>query len=311
MTLQQQLNKIQSNLQRKIQMAKNIQIIIIDPQNSFCKVVDPAVQQSLHDGELCVPGAWDDMVRIAKMITRLGDKIDDISVTLDSHHQFHIAHTPWFRNIRTNRMPDPFTRMREENGRIINYIMQNGQMVDIGECRTVTRDLSSRTIEYLRQLSLSGRYPHTMWTTHCLIGTTGHNIVAPLAEALFEWELKNTASFRKVTKGSNPFVEHFSAVRAEVIDPSDPTTALNTDFIKAVMVADEILLGGEARNFCLANTARDIANEFVSDNDSFIRKCILLTDGTSDVPGFDYGDVFMKEMLARGMRTTTTKDYLA
>jgi hypothetical protein len=62
----------------------------------------------------------------------------------------------------------------------------------------------------------------------------------------------------------------------------------------------------------LANTVRDIANEFVKDNDSFIRKCILLKDATSDVPGFEsYGETFVKEMVARGMKITTTKDYLA
>jgi nicotinamidase-related amidase len=199
-------------------MPKNIQLIIIDPQNSFCNVVDPAKQQVLHDGELCVTGAWDDMVRVAKLVSRLGDKIDDISVTLDSHDQLHIAHPLWWRNVISNRQPDPFTVMREDNGRIIGSVFQNGQSVDIGEFRTVRRGFMDHTVNYLKALAAGKRYPHVIWPFHCLIGTPGHNIIPPLADALFGWEREYIARFRKVTKGSNPQVEHFSAVRAEVIE---------------------------------------------------------------------------------------------
>jgi hypothetical protein len=62
---------------------------------------------------------------------------------------------------------------------------------------------------------------------------------------------------------------------------------------------------------------RDIANEFATggslgSNDEFIQKCVLLTDGTSDVPGFShFGQAFVKEMTARGMQPTTCAAYLA
>ena len=84
------------------------------------------------------------------------------------------------------------------------------------------------------------------------------------------------------------------------------------------MEADEIILSGEARNFCLASTVQDTANEFApsagtpTNNDDFIKKCVLLTDATSDVPGFEkLGEDFITEMTKRGMRSTTTVDYLA
>jgi len=66
-----------------------------------------------------VPGAWEDCVRIGNLINRLGKVIDDIKLTLDSHHQLHIAHPMWFKDVKTGKCPTPFTVMREENNRII------------------------------------------------------------------------------------------------------------------------------------------------------------------------------------------------
>lgn len=289
---------------------KKIDLVIIDPQNSFCKVVDPAEQQQLHDGELCVPGAWDDMARVGEFIKNRGSKLNDIHVTMDSHHQLHIAHPMWYRN-SAGQPPNPFTSMRNENGVIVGSEFDaNGNPQDVGEFTTHPPSFTKWTLHYLDEIAKSGRYPHLVWPPHCLIGTPGHNIVSPLLDALFEWERQGPGMVDIVTKGSNYRVEHFSAVRAEVVDPEDPTTQLNTQFISTLMDADEILLTGEAGSHCLANTVRDIANEFASD-DSFIKKCVLLEDATSPVPNFEnLQEDFIKEMTSRGMRVSSTTDYL-
>src|SRR5678816_2250300 len=70
-------------------MSKRIELLVIDPQVDFC---DP------KRGALYVPGAEEDMKRLAKMITRLKDKLDDVHVTLDSHHFIHIAHPIFWRD---------------------------------------------------------------------------------------------------------------------------------------------------------------------------------------------------------------------
>ncbi|NOQ37043.1 MAG: hypothetical protein GQ569_14320 [Methylococcaceae bacterium] len=308
-------------------MARNIQLVIIDPQNSFCNVVPEADQQRLHDGELCVAGGWDDMVRVGKLVTRLGNKLSDIKITMDSHQRLHIANPDWFCDCN-GKHPAPFTLMRAENNSIIGSVLRvdaNGQPViengapvfdDVGEFRTVKQGMFKRSYEYLAELSANNRYPHCLWPPHCQIGTAGHNIVAPLYEALDKWCADFAGTIDITTKGSNPWVEHFSAVRAEVADPNDPNSQLNTEFIQTLMEADEILLSGEARSHCLANTVRDIANEFAAggslgSNDEFIKKCVLLTDATSDVPGFTHlGEAFVNEMTARGMKTSTCADYL-
>lgn len=292
-------------------MPKKVDLVVIDPQNSFCKVVEPSQQQVIHDGELCVTGAWDDMLRVATLVNRLVKKLNDIHVTMDSHHQLHVAHPIWYRDSKGNQ-PRPFTIMREENGLIIGSIFdpKTGTLNDVGEYVCFMPSAHKRTLEYLKTLAANKRYPHVVWPPHCLIGTAGHNIVAELQTAFFNWEQQNFAAVDIVTKGSNYYVEHFSAVRAEVIDPEDQTTQMNSEFISYLMEADELLLCGEAGSHCLANTVVDIANSFP--DDSFIKKCVLLTDGTSPVPGFEHLQTkFVSDMTARGMKTSTCADYLA
>ena len=158
----------------------------------------------------------------------------------------------------------------------------------------------------------NGRYPLCIWPPHCLIGSLGYTIYQPLYESLLEWE-SQFAIVDFVTKGSNPWTEHYSAVQADVPDPNDPDTQLNQRLISTLQNADTILLSGEARSHCLSNTVRDIANNFGEEN---IKKMVLLTDATSDVgdiPGStmfkDMGEGFVKEMTKRGMKLSTTKDF--
>lgn len=291
---------------------KKIQLVIIDPQNSFCKVVPSAEQQILHDGELCVTGAWESMaVRLPKMIRKAKKKFKKIDVSLDSHRPHHIAHPCLYKD-RNGNPPNPFTIMREENGSIIGSVFNTntGSFNDIGEFTGIIPSIHKKIVTYLIALKAGNKFPHCIWPMHCLIGTPGHNVVAPLMEALFEWEIETISDVNYITKGSNTFVEHFSAVKAEVSDPSDPSTQINADFIQSLDENDENVFVGEARSHCLNNTLRDIVK--YSANTDFVKKCVLLTDACDDVPGFEsYGEDFVKDMTALGMKTSTTVDYVA
>jgi nicotinamidase-related amidase len=127
--------------------------------------------------------------------------------------------------------------------------------------------------------------------------------------ALTEWESR-FAFVDYVTKGSNIMTEHYSAVQADVPDAADVSTQINARLIKTLENADLVLIAGEARTHCLANTVRDIANNF--GDDSFISKLVLLTDASSDIPGFErHAQDFMNEMVGRGMQLSTTTEFLA
>ncbi len=276
-------------------MSKRIELLIIDPQNDFC---DP-------NGSLYVTGAENDMERLSKMIDRIGDKLYDIHVTLDSHRLVDISH-PIFWEDKDGNSPDPFT--------IITFTE-----VQSAVWRAKNPGYQVKAATYVRTLEENSRYPLCIWPPHCLIGHSGHNVFPPIFNSLLQWEKKNFANVDFVTKGSNPFTEHYSGVQADVPDPTDPSTQLNTNLINTLQEADIIILSGEARSHCLANTVTDIAAKFDADgNGEFVKKMVLLEDATCDVadlPGStmfkDMGDAFVSEMRSKGMEVSTTELFLA
>jgi nicotinamidase-related amidase len=167
----------------------------------------------------------------------------------------------------------------------------------------------ARSLKYLKALDAGKRYPHVIWPEHCIIGTPGHNVHADLSDAVHGWERDRYAMTDFVTKGSNPWTEHFSAVQAEVPDPEDPSTQVNTSFIQTLEQADIILLAGEALSHCVANTMRDIAANF--SDPLFVQKVVILTDASSNVTGFEnFGADFLRDLTAKGMKTSTTTTVL-
>ena len=264
----------------------HVELLIIDPQIDFC---DP------DKGALYVGGAEHDIARLARMVRRLAPRLNDIHVTLDSHHLVDIAHPIFWRDSQ-GAHPDPFTTITTSD-------------VEAGRWTTAQPSFYPRALDYVKALDAHGRYQLTIWPPHCLIGSQGHAVMPELFAALLEWE-QRFALVDYVTKGSNIYTEHYSAVQAEVPDPSDPSTQINTGLIQSLMQADLIAVAGEAGSHCVANTVRDVANNF--GDDSFVSKLVLLTDATCPVTGFEtHQSDFIREMTTRGMQLSTTTDFLA
>jgi nicotinamidase-related amidase len=263
---------------------KKTHLVVIDPQNDFCAQPGAA---------LPVPGTTADMQRLAKFITCNVPRLFDIHVTLDSHNPVDIAHPAWWVDSSGNA-PKPFTVISEDD-------------VTIGKWRARMPDAQARSAAYVKQLYQANRYALVIWPEHCLIGTWGHNVQSDVMAALNNWARNRMEVVDFVTKGSNPFTEHYSAVQAEVPDAADPSTLINTRFIETLAQADEILIAGEALSHCVANTVRDIAANFGDEN---IKKLVLLEDCASSVGGFEQlGRDFVAEMSARGMRVIKSTDY--
>lgn len=262
----------------------NLQFLIIDPQNDFAH----------PQGNLFVPGADKDSERLAEMIRRHSAHIDDIHITLDTHHLVDIAHPVFWVNSKGEH-PVPFTNISIDD-------------VNNGKWHTTHPGCQERARAYVQSLADNGRYELTIWPPHCLIGSAGHNVVQPVADVVLEWEQK-FAMVDYVTKGSNMWTEHYSAVQADVPDPEDPSTQMNSGLISTLEQADLIILSGQALSHCVANTVRDIADNFGDEN---IRKLVLIEDTTSSVPGFEkLGEQFVADMTARGMQLGRSSDYFA
>jgi nicotinamidase/pyrazinamidase len=269
-----------------------VHLITIDPQNDFCIANGPGGNK----GQLVVPGAEEDINRLAAFITKNGKRIDEIHCTLDSHQSAHIAHPIFWTNAKGEN-PPPFSVIAHDDTVNGVWFPSNPRLRAYGE-------------RYTGELKKHGRYQLMIWPPHCLIGTWGHSIVPAMAQALLAWEKEAWQRLTKVdfvAKGSNVLTEHYSGVQADVPDDGDPSTKLNTVLIDALRNADQILITGEALSHCVANTIRDIANNFGDDN---VKKFVFLEDTSSNVANCEaLGKAFVKEMVGRGMKVANTKDW--
>lgn len=264
----------------------NAHLLVIDPQIDFC---DPT------HGSLYVPGAEHDIARLAKLVSGSGNRISDIHITLDSHQDLHIAHPEFVVDAKGNH-PAPFT-------------MISSAMARAGEFSAAEPSTQSYWLWYIESLEANGRYPYVIWPPHCRIGTVGATVMPDLGAALRDWCLRRFGVIDWVPKGSSWKTEHYSGIVADVPDPKDPTTGINTRLIQTLEEADVILLAGEAGTHCLANTVRDVADNFA--DPAYVKKFVLLTDGTSLIPGFEsMYESFVKDLVARGMQTATVAEAL-
>lgn len=261
---------------------KRLEFLIVDPQNDFC---DP-------NGALYVPGAEEDSKRLAETIKRLRNKISHINVTLDTHRLIDIAH-PIFWVDSKGRHPEPFTLITRDD-------------LKKGLWRTTVPGHMERASHYVDELAKNNRYMLCIWPPHCLIGSWGHCVTKPVYDALLEWE-NNFSLVDYTLKGLNMWTEHYSALKADVEDPEDPSTGLNEKLIRRLREADIIAISGQALSHCVANSVRDLADN-AADED--IRKLVLLIDTTSSVKGFEkLGEGFVRKMTARGMQVCRSDEF--
>jgi nicotinamidase-related amidase len=281
-------------------MKRNIHLVIIDPQNDFCDL--PTAYQPenpLEPGNrvapaLPVPGAHEDMLRLSQFMQSGLRGLADISVTLDSHHRIGIER-PAFWMQADGSAVTPFTQITAASVRAGQYLPRNPKA-------------TNRVLAYLDTLEAAGRYTLMVWPAHCEIGSWGHNVHADVRAAYNLWEERELGIVNKVTKGSNPWTEHYSAIMAEVPDADDPTTQLNRGFIDVLIDSDLVLIAGEAGSHCVKATTEHIADNFGGSTS----KIVLLTDAMSPVGGFDAQyQQFLADMRGRGVQTATTTDMLA
>jgi nicotinamidase/pyrazinamidase len=299
-----------------------IDLLIVDPNNDFMGNDDgsPMTETVMEGGlknasmadlkcaiatsalnvaALPVKGAVSDAKRLAALVDRVGHKLNDIHVTLDSHHAMHIAHPDMWAD-ENGKQPPPFTIVLADS-------MKNG----IWRARNPAHQ--KRMYSYLQALEATGKV-HCIWPPHCRIGTWGHNIEKTLEVSLTNWERREMGVLDVVTKGSAVFTEHFGGLMAEVVDPNDPSTQLYTPLITTLQDADLIGVAGWASSHCVKRTVEQLAENI---GDEHVKKMHLITDCMSPVPaipGVDFPAIasqFLKDMQARGMTLTTADQFLS
>jgi nicotinamidase/pyrazinamidase len=275
-------------------------LVIVDPQNDFCDL-PPAhcppspLTQSATLPALPVTGAHADMLRLASFIRRAMPRIDDITITLDSHHRLDIAH-PTFWQTASAGAVTPFTQI-------------TAAQVRAGDFAPRQAGVLPRVLAYLDGLEARGRYTLIVWPVHCEIGSWGHNIHADVRAACNVWEDAHWKQAHKINKGSNPWTEHYSAVMAEVPDENDVGTQLNRDLLASLAMAGTIYIAGEASSHCVKSTTEHLVDNLPADS---FQRIVLLSDCMSPVGGFEAMQTsFFETMQKRGLVLASSTEVLA
>lgn len=260
-------------------------LLIIDPQNDFCD----------QRGTLYVPGAGEDMQRLAGFVRSARQRLSEVIITLDSHPTVAIERPTFWK--------------RGDGGAVAPFTQITHAQVAAGEYVPIDSKLLPQVLTYLHALESQGRYKLMVWPVHCVIGAWGHNIHGDVLEAVAEWECQVQRGAFKVLKGQNPLTEQYSAVRAEVPSQDDPRTQTNRELIQRCRPSGLLFVAGEAASHCVAATLDHLFEEFSSDE---IRRVVLLKDCMSAVTGFEpHAQAFVERAVARGARALTSSQALA
>jgi nicotinamidase-related amidase len=259
---------------------KRTAILGIDLQNDFTS----------PSGSLFVKNADADVKRIADFIKFNQSKIDYVALTLDSHQPIHIAHQIYWKDDQ-GKHPELFTIIKAEDVRNERWIAQ------------YHRD---RALVYLEELERKGEVC-TIWPMHCILGTTGWAIDQAITDGLREWTIGNDKSYELFYKGYSQSTEHYSIFRAAVEWENEPETYLNTKLLNRLNEFDEVLLIGEAADYCVANSLNDILDECKE----LAGKIVVFTDCMSwiDPDNQRAKDIFQKAENM-GVRFTKSVDHI-
>lgn len=276
-------------------MTSTTHLLIIDAQNDFCDLpadrcpVNPATGMALAPA-LPVPGAHADMQRLGAFLRSAVDRIDAVTLTMDSHYRLDIAHTTFWQKADGSPV-EPFTQI-------------TSAQVQAGTYRPRQASSLARATDYLYELEMLGRYHLIAWPVHCEIGSWGHNLHADVMAACNVWEEAHATQAMRVLKGTSPWTEHYSAVMAEVPDTQDAGTQLNRRLIDRLQEADTLLIAGEAGSHCVRATTEDLMLHLPARPS---RRVVLLTDCMSPVAGFEaMQSGFLDAMRKRGVTLATS-----
>lgn len=268
---------------------ESLALVLVDAQHDF---IDPT-------GTLAVPGAQDDLARLLGWFYRHAGRITQVYASLDTHLPSHIFYGAWWVDPRTGQHPQPFTAITVED-------VARGAWAP-----TVEPEWSARYLSALRE---QARKDLMIWPAHTMEGTLGHMLSAPLSEAIAWHSAARQAQPIYIGKGRTARTEFYGMFGAEVPDPADASSSLNTALLDAVLRHDRIYIAGEAKSHCVLETTRQLV-AYCADDPATLGRIHLLRDCMSAVahPTIDFDALAEAEftrMAERGVRLVTSADAL-
>jgi nicotinamidase-related amidase len=152
-----------------------------------------------------------------------------------------------------------------------------------------------------------------------MLGGIGHALVPAVEEVVFFHALTRYTQPEFEIKGTNPFLEHYSAIGPEVLNgPHGEQLAKKSEkILRMVEQYDAVVIAGQAKSHCVAWTISDLLAQIQASDPNLAGKVYLLEDCTSPVvvPGaIDYteqADADFARFAAAGMHLVRTTQPIA
>lgn len=254
-----------------------LHLLLIDTQKDFC-----LPKGTLYVAGRSGTGAIDDSARMAEFIYRNLGYITDITTTLDTHFAYQIFSQAFWQD-QEGKCATPFTSITTKDVREGRYAPN--PMMASWLCNCNYAWLCKQVVHYCQELEKAGKYTLTIWPEHCILGSDGHPLVGIIEEARMFHSYVRGAQSNNEVKGGHPLTENYSVLRPEVLTRHDgqPLAQKNTAFIKTLISADAVAVGGQADSHCVASTIDDFLAEIVAQDPELAKKVYIMTDCMSAV----------------------------
>lgn len=264
-----------------------VALLIVDAQRDF---VIPGLG-------LPVDGAVDDMRRLIEFIYGNLGSITQIDLSMDTHYPYQIFFPSWWQDANGNS-PAGYTPISYDD-------------VRKGVWKPIVDPMWS--VNYVKKLESEAKKSLMIWPYHCLIGTPGHAIVPALSEAVIFHSAARSSQPEYLIKGVNPRTEHYGIFAAEIADPNDISTQLNTRILETIAKNDLVYVAGEAKSHCVLETMKQLVGYFGNTDPTAIKKIRFLMDCTSSVkhPAVDFDKLAnneLEKMAAQGVVLVKSTD---
>lgn len=214
----------------------NYAMLIVDAQRDFIDA---------EKGALPVRGAKQDISRITKFIFENINSISAIYTTIDTHRYDAIFHPCLWKDKEGNDVK-PFTEITIEK-------IENKEVIPVFE------DIQ---IDYVKTLKSQGSQNLIVWPYHCIYATDGWLIEKQLSNMLLFYERAKNTSVNRIVKGTDKFSEMYGAIKQEVV--SKYTSKNSHTWIYTMKDYDKIYICGEAKDYCVYETVKQLCEEYDS-----------------------------------------------
>jgi nicotinamidase-related amidase len=241
-------------------MAERNLLLIIDMQNDF-----------MENGSLPVKGSHKDSENISNFIYNNIDKLYRIAISLDTHSPLQIFHPPWWVDQNGNN-PKPYTTITLAD-------------LDAGRWMAVIDPIKSRT--YVEKLESNAKKTLMIWPFHCIQGTYGNALENQLSNMIYFYSIAKKSNIQKLVKGNDPFTEMYGIIKPEY----DERNYINLEFLNQIQDYDKVYIAGEAADFCVYESVKQILTHFSNDL-KVLKKINILEDCMSAVTGKTIAEIY-------------------